>query len=100
MPQNVFTGHGNHFYGSRSVLKAELAKPENAFVKSLSFLHKSYSDAGVVGLTGKVAAKDADRFLNLVASLLKTVAGVFRVLASLLCAHPPSTPVRGVPGGH
>ncbi len=71
----MFGGHSGSFYGARSLIKEELAKPENAFVKSLSFTHKSLSDAGLVGLSGKVAAKDADRLINLFAALLKTAAG-------------------------
>jgi len=71
---HVFGGHSGSFYGSRSLLKEELAKPENAFVKSLTFNHKALSDAGLIALTGKVAAKDADRLINLIASLFKTAA--------------------------
>ncbi len=83
--QHVFGGHSGSFYGSRSLLKEELAKPENAFVKSLTFNHKALSDAGLIALTGKVAAKDADRLINLIASLFKTAAGMLAACCRCCC---------------
>ena len=69
----MFAGTGSSY--GRSLLKETLAKSENSFVKSLSFVHKSLSDAGLVGLQGTVAAKDAEKLIALFSSLLKSAAG-------------------------
>ena len=75
-------GFGRDLY-AQNLVNAALKKPENAFVCGLKANYKSYSDVGLLWLTGSTSAKSADKLLALIADLAKSAAGVWAV-----CCEP------------
>jgi hypothetical protein len=67
-------GFGPDLYAN-NLANAALGKAENAFATSLKACWIPYSDVGLLSVTGTASAKDAERLLNLIASLTKSAAG-------------------------